>query len=78
MAVLITTRNLLPIRDKELMTKNYVDGRDKKWYEIQAERKEKALKDNRIDIFFEDDPGVVMCLRKSCPNTKIVQYGGRF
>jgi hypothetical protein len=77
MATVIVTRTILPSSDSDLMTKNYVKG-EKKWSLIQAERKAKALNDNNIDVFFEDDPGVVKHLRRLCMNTKIVQYGGRF
>lgn len=50
----------------------------KKWYVRQAERKAKALKKYKIDVYFEDTPPVVRELRKMCPETKIIQYGGRF
>jgi hypothetical protein len=78
MATVISTRNIIPCSDGELMTKNYVNDRSKDWSLIQAERKAKALNDNKIDVFFEDAPDVVKHLRRLCLCTKIVQYGGRF
>lgn len=48
------------------------------WYVTQAKKKAKPILDNKIDVFFEDTPQVVVELRKLCPNTKIIQYGGRF
>jgi len=45
--------------------------------EKQAELKEKIINDNKIDIYFEDNPTVVSILRLNCPKTKIIQYGGR-
>ena len=45
--------------------------------EVQAELKQKILNDNKIDIYFEDNPKVVAMLRKLCPNTKIIHYGSR-
>lgn len=30
-----------------------------------------------IDVYFEDTPEIVEELRKLCPRTKIIQYGGR-
>ncbi len=78
MATVIITRTILPSKDNELMTKNYVNDGKKEWSLIQAERKAKALNDNNIDVFFEDAPDVVKNLRQLCKNTKIIQYGGRF
>lgn len=78
MAKVIATRTMIPSSDNELMTKNYVNDRNKEWSLIQAERKAKALNDHKIDVFFEDDPNVVKHLRRLCASTKIVQYGGRF
>ena len=78
MATVIATRTILPSSDSDLMTKNYVNDRNKEWGLIQAERKAKALNDNNIEVFFEDSPDVVKHLRRLCKRTKIVQYGGRF
>jgi len=78
MATVISTRTILPSSDPDLMTKNYINDRNKEWGLIQAERKAKALNDNNIDVFFEDAPDVVKHLRRLCKSTKIVQYGGRF
>ena len=47
------------------------------WFIKQAIVKSKALKKYKIDVYFEDTPEVVRELRKLCPDTKIVQYGGR-
>jgi hypothetical protein len=47
------------------------------WFVKQARVKSKALKKYKIDVYFEDTPQVVRELRKLCPETKIIQYGGR-
>jgi len=48
------------------------------WYVKHAKRKAKAINDNKIEVYFEDTAPIVKELRKLCPNTKIIQYGGRF
>jgi len=72
-ATLIVTRLLMPTRDNS----NYGNGALSDWNYEQAKRKAKAIIDNSIDVYFEDNPEVVMHLRVMCPNTKTVQYGGR-
>ena len=59
------------------MTKNYGGEQTEGWDEIQAQRKAKAINDNKIEVFFEDAPQVVIHLRELCLGTKIIQYGGR-
>jgi len=48
-----------------------------KWYKKQAELKANILNTEKIEVYFEDAPGVVKYLRKLCPNIKIIQYGDR-
>lgn len=48
-----------------------------KWYTIVARMKANIINDLKIDVYFEDMPVTVKHLRKLCPNTKIIQYGGR-
>jgi hydroxymethylpyrimidine pyrophosphatase-like HAD family hydrolase len=74
-ATVIVTRLDHPTKDTVLMTSNY--GTDKSWNMLQSERKAKAINENAIDVYFEDNPEVVQNLRKMCPNTKVLQYGGR-
>lgn len=47
------------------------------WYKRQARKKANILKENEIDVYFEDTPSTVKYLREFCPNVKIIQYGGR-
>lgn len=47
------------------------------WFKKVAEHKAKIINDYKIDVYFEDMPETVKSLRILCPNTKIVQYGGR-
>jgi len=47
----------------------------KDWYKKQAELKAKVIKENRIDVYFEDRPQVARYLRKFCPNCKIICFG---
>lgn len=47
------------------------------WLKKQAMIKARAIIENKIDVYFEDTPGIVLELRKICPHTKIIQYGGR-
>lgn len=47
------------------------------WREEVAKRKAKIINELKLDIYFEDIPQTVERLRKLCPNTKIIQYGGR-
>jgi hypothetical protein len=47
------------------------------WFVKQAKVKSRALQKYDIDVYFEDTPQVVKELRKLCPRTKIIQYGGR-
>lgn len=48
------------------------------WFVKQARLKAKALKENNIEVYFEDTAEVVSELRKLCPDIKIIQFGGRF
>jgi len=56
---------------------------DKDWknpsevYRRWNEKKAESINALNLDVYFEDNPGVVVELRKKCPNTKIIQYGGR-
>lgn len=79
MAKVIITRLQHPSRDTILMTSNYGKvGEGKSWNKLQAERKAKAIIDNEIDVYFDDNPEVVKHLREMCDSrVKIVQYGGR-
>jgi len=47
------------------------------WYKMQAKKKADVLKENKIDVYFEDTPSTVKYLRQFCPNIKILQYGDR-
>lgn len=49
----------------------------KHWHELVAESKSKVINRLKLDVYFEDLPEVVNALRKLCPRTKIIQYGGR-
>lgn len=47
------------------------------WYKTVATEKAKAINKLKLDVYFEDMPITVKHLRELCPNTKIIQYGGR-
>jgi len=47
------------------------------WFKEIARRKSEVINKLQLDIYFEDMPETVEELRKLCPNTKIIQYGGR-
>lgn len=47
------------------------------WFELVAKHKAKVINKLELDVYFEDMPETVKALRKLCPNTKIIQYGGR-
>jgi hypothetical protein len=49
----------------------------KVWYKAMAEAKAKQINDLQIDVYFEDMPAIVDELRKLCPNTRVIQFGGR-
>lgn len=51
---------------------------EEKWYVKAAKKKARILNHLKIDVYFEDTAPVVRELRKMCPDTKIIQYGGRF
>jgi hypothetical protein len=74
-ATVIVTRVEHPTKDTVLMTSNY--GNDGSWNMLQSERKAKAIMDNGIEVYFEDNPEIVKRLRVMCVDTKIIQYGGR-
>jgi len=42
-----------------------------------SSQKATKIKELGLEVFFEDDPQVVKQLRELCPETKIIQYGGR-
>lgn len=48
----------------------------KNWSESQAILKSKFINEEKLDVYFEDNGTVVKELRKLCPNTKIIHYGG--
>ena len=47
------------------------------WFVKQAKLKAKYINELHIEVYFDDCEEVVMELRKLCPNTKIIKYGGR-
>jgi hypothetical protein len=47
-------------------------------WEIASEAKAAKIKELKIEVFFEDNPRIAKRLRKLCPETKIIQVGGRF
>ena len=47
------------------------------WFRRVAENKAKMINELKLDVYFEDMPETVKALRKLCPNTKIIQFGGR-
>ena len=48
-----------------------------KWFVKQAKLKAKYINELNIGVFIDDCEEVVFELRKLCPNTKIIKYGGR-
>jgi hypothetical protein len=56
---------------------NYIGGSLTEWFKRMAELKAKILKEEQIDIYFEDTPQVVRFLRELCPSISIVVYGDR-
>jgi hypothetical protein len=72
-ATLIVTKNIMPDKNLSLSDKNDTDG----WYTMQSKLKAQYINELGIEVYFEDAPEVVQCLRKMCPQTKIIQYGGR-
>lgn len=48
------------------------------WSETQAKLKAKIINEEKLDVFLDDNGKVVNYLRKHCPNTKIIHYGGGF
>lgn len=47
------------------------------WRERIAVSKAKIINKLELDVYIEDIPQTVHRLRELCPNTKIIQYGGR-
>jgi len=47
------------------------------WFNGQAEKKANSLKENNIEVYFEDTPHTVKKLRELCPNIRIILYGYR-
>ncbi len=47
------------------------------WFKAIAEAKAVVINKLKLDVYFEDMPETVIALRELCPNTKIIQYGGR-
>jgi uncharacterized HAD superfamily protein len=45
------------------------------WYQYQASKKAEILKDEKIEVYFEDTPSVIKYLRELCPEIKIICYG---
>jgi len=50
----------------------------KNWLKEMANTKAIPINKEKIDVYFEDSPSTVQQLRKLCPNTKIIHYGGRW
>jgi len=50
----------------------------KDWLKEMARKKAEIINQMGLDIYFEDSPTTVHWLRKFCPNTKIIHYGGRW
>lgn len=48
----------------------------KTWDKKQAALKADIINREKADVYFEDNREVVKHLRKLCPNTKIIHYGG--
>lgn len=49
----------------------------KVFHKSGAEKKADIINALELDIYIDDSPKVVETLRELCPNTKIIQYGGR-
>ena len=47
------------------------------WMKRSAVAKAAKINELGLDVYFEDMPTTVRALRELCPNTKIIQYGGR-
>lgn len=47
------------------------------WSKEQAKRKAKVINSEKVEVYFEDNSECVKELRKLCPKTKIIQYGGK-
>jgi len=47
------------------------------WFKKLAEKKAKILKEEKVEVYFEDTPDIIKWLRELCPNIKIIQYGLR-
>lgn len=52
-------------------------GSIEKWNDALAKAKARYIKSECVDVFFEDNPKVVIRLRKLCPKVRIIQIGGR-
>jgi len=48
-----------------------------KWFKELAVKKSDVLKEENVEVYFEDTPDTVRWLRELCPNIKIIQYGNR-
>jgi len=64
---LIMADNILPTGKTDLSS----------WFEDMAKSKAKILKEEGVEIYFEDTPDMVKALREMCPDIKIIQYGLR-
>ena len=63
--------------DHETLTKKDNDREAiKDWLKKMAEKKAELV--SKLDVYFEDSSDTVYWLRKMCPDTKIIQYGGRW
>jgi len=49
----------------------------KTFHKSGAEMKADLINTLELDIYIDDSPKVVEILRRLCPNTKVIQYGGR-
>ena len=56
---------------------NYIGDSLEEWFNRQAQKKAKVLKESGIEVYFEDTPSTVRYLREMCPNIKVIQYGNR-
>ena len=52
------------------------NGQVKEWSQEQARRKAEIINKAKLDVYFEDNGECVSELRRFCPNTKIIKYGG--
>jgi len=55
----------------------YIGNELEEWFKRQAQKKAKVLKENKIEVYFEDTPSTVKYLREMCDNIIIIQYGNR-